>query len=980
MSLLLDAIREAVADSTWSAAVRLVRQGNVRVATLSEDEVKVSVRIPGRPLPHEVFLWPEEEDWGCDCGSRTDACVHVAAAAIAHKQASRDAGDEDAKPGRVASTLAATTPAAPRVVHSIRRVGRGLRIDRRIEHPATGDMPPRREPIQGALARSAAWCSPGDLEVEAALLTRIGNRIPAELWPRLMKGLAEATVVTLDGRPIRCSGETRSGVVRVQDDGEGFQVQLVRDPRIEEVFEGGVVRCGDCLHPVPRKQLEDHERQVLMRGLHFGPNEVARLVGELLPRVEKRLPLDLRTKRLPSTTPEPPRLHLLLEPGADDRLEVLPTIVYGDPPVARVDRDRLVLLGNQRVPIRDPKREESLRQQCSKFLNTSPGRRSVLEAHQAIRFAQGPLRRFQGQVEGEEHAERFHWVRRTIQPRARIREDGGGGYQVELDGDGVQPEALLRCWQQGLNAVPLLDGGFAPIPHAWLEQHGWTLAELMDAKEEDGGVPAHTAASLVAIAEPDALPPSLVRLRQLASDFQGLPATPLPPGLRAELRPYQQRGVDWLAFLREAELGGLLADDMGLGKTIQALVAIASVPGPSLVVAPTSVLRNWQSEAERFLPGMRVCLYHGPDRQIDPHARLVITSYALLRRDVDAIAELPWRYAGLDEAQAIKNPDSQVSRAARRIQAQHRLALTGTPVENRLEELWSLFAFVLPGFLGRREAFAERVADALGGPDQHQALAWLRQRVRPFILRRLKGEVAPELPARTEMIIRCELSDDERSLYEAVRQSALEEVRAAIGAKRTLGVLEALLRLRQAACHPGLLPGREDTDSAKLEALVERLDGLASQGHRALVFSQWTSFLDLVQPALDSAGIGYCRLDGATRDRQGVVDLFQSPDGPPVFLLSLKAGGTGLNLTAADYVFHLDPWWNPAVEDQAVDRAHRIGQTRPVFSVRLVAANTVEERIVALQNSKRELARAAIGDEGLLASKLSSDELLALFS
>jgi superfamily II DNA or RNA helicase len=975
MSTLLDAIREAMPDQTWSAAVRLARQGHARIVERSDDEVRASVRIPGRPLPHEVFLWLDDEDWGCDCGSRADACVHVAAAAIAAKQERQRSGEDQSRP----SAGASTSPAAPRVIHALRRARRGLSIERYIEFPATGDSPPRRQAIQGSLARSAAWCSAGDLEVEAALLTRVGTRIPAELWPRLMKGLSEASVVTLDGRPIRCSPEARAGVVRIRDEGRGFHVQLIRDPRIEEVFEGGVVRCGDQLHPIPRKLLEERERQVLIRGLSFGPHEVGRLVSELIPRLEKRLQIDLQTKRLPSSTPDPPRLNLLLEPGEDDRLEVLPTIVYGDPPVARVDRERLVLLGDQRVPIRDLEREQRLRRQCSKFLRTSPGRRVVLEAHEAIRFTQGALRRFQGKVDGQEHAQRFRWVERDIQPSCRIQDDGAGGYRVELDGDGAEPEALLRCWREGRPAVPLLDGGFAPIPAAWLEQHGWTLAELMDAKDEQGAVPAHTAAALTAIAEPDALPPSLARLRQLATDFQGLPATPPPPGLRAELRPYQRRGVDWLAFLREAELGGLLADDMGLGKTLQALVAMASVPGPSLVVAPTSVLRNWQNEAERFLPSLRCCLYHGPNREIDPQAQLVITSYALLRRDIDTLSAVPWRYAVLDEAQAIKNPDSQVSRAARRIQARHRLALTGTPVENRLDELWSLFAFVLPGFLGRREAFAERVSDAISGPDQHLALSWLRQRVRPFVLRRLKAEVAPELPARTEMIIRCELSEQERDIYEAVRLSALEEVRAAIGAKRTLGVLEALLRLRQAACHPGLLPGRTDTESAKLETLVERVESLASQGHRALVFSQWTSFLDLVQPALEAAGIDSCRLDGGTRDRQAVVDRFQAPDGPPVFLLSLKAGGTGLNLTAADYVFHLDPWWNPAVEDQAVDRAHRIGQTRPVFSVRLVAADTVEERIVALQQAKRELARAAIGDEGLLASKLSSDELLALF-
>ena len=976
MSKLLDAIREAVPDQTWSAAVRLSRQGGARIVEQSDEEIRVSVRIPGRPVPHEVFLWPEDEDWGCDCGSRADVCVHIATAAIAHKQLSqqKSAGGQKSLP-----PVINTTPSAPRVVHALRRVERHLAINRYIEVPAPGDTPPQRQPIHGSLARSAAWCSAGDLEVEAALMTRVGNRIPAELWPRLMKGLADATVVTLDERPIRCSGEPRSGVVRVQDEGDGFHVQLVRDPRIEEVFQGGVVRCGDHLHPVPRRVLDDTERRVLVKGLQFGPDEVGRLVGEFLPRIEKRLNLDLRTKRLPSTTPEPPRLHLLIQEGAGDRLEVMPTIVYGDPPVARIDRDRLVLLGRNRVPIRDSVKEDKLRRQCNRFLGTSPGRRSILNTEDAIRFAEGTLQRFHGSVEGWELAERFHMVRRRLDPTVRIDEQGDGTYHVEIDGDGADPQALLGAWQRGQSVVSLMDGGFVRLPMAWLEQHGWTLAELMDAKDEDGNVPVHTAASLASMAEPDALPPSLVRLRQLAQDFQGLPATTLPEGITAELRPYQQRGVDWLAFLRDAELGGLLADDMGLGKTLQALVAIASVPGPSLVVAPTSVLRNWQSEAHRFIPGLQVSLYHGPGRVLDTEADLVITSYALMRRDIETLAKVPWRYAVLDEAQAIKNPDSLVSKAARRLQAQHRLALTGTPVENRLEELWSLFAFVLPGFLGHRKAFSERVADAISGPDQREALAWLRRRVRPFVLRRLKREVAPELPARTEMITRCELSEEERNIYEAVRLSALKQVRDAIGAKRSLGVLEALLRLRQAACHPGLLPGRDDTESSKLDALVQQVTNLASQGHRALVFSQWTSFLDLVQPALEKAGIASCRLDGSTRDRHAVVEHFQSDEGPPVFLLSLKAGGTGLNLTAADYVFHLDPWWNPAVEDQAVDRAHRIGQTRPVFSVRLVASNTVEERIVALQASKRELARAAIGDEGVLAAKLSSDELLALF-
>ena len=964
MPTLLEALRAAASDEVWSAAVRLGRQGEARLVKDDGDEQRWAVRVPGRPLPLEIYLWPAEPDWSCDCGSRAKCCVHAAAAAITAHQRERRPDDAPA------------AHTAPRVVHALRRHGQGLLIERFLERPDPQGGSPRRERLEGSLARSGAWCTPGDLEAEKALLTRIGPRIPTELWPRLLTALAEASVVTLDGQPVRCSAEARSGVARVEDDGPGFLVRLVRDPRIEEVFEGGVLRCGDCLHPAARNQLEEHERLALTRGIAYAPGEVGRLVGELLPRLERRLPVDVRTKRLPKVQKLPPHLHLLLAEGPEHSLEVLPTLRYGDPPCARIDGDHLVLLGRGEVPLRDPPAEERVRARCLDLCQVAPGRRRSLTPPEAVDFV-ARLQGFEGHVEGAHLLTRFRLVARDLHPRVAVHPHAAGGYRVEIDGDGASPEALVAAWQGGQGLVPLLEGGFAPLPAAWLEQHGWTLTELLAARDEQGRVPTHAAALLAEVAE--ALPASLEGLRRLAQGFEGLPQAPLPAGLRAELRPYQRRGVDWLAFLRAAGLGGLLADDMGLGKTLQALVAIASVPGPSLVVAPTSVLRNWVLEAARFLPGLSVCLYHGPQRRLDPGAHLVVTSYALLRLDAEALCARPWRYAVLDEAQTIKNPDAQVARAARRLTAEHRLALTGTPVENRLEELWSLFAFALPGFLGQREGFSAKVADALGGPDQRGALTWLRRRVRPFVLRRMKREVAPELPPRTEMVLTCELSDDERGLYEVLRQAALRDVGAALVAGRTLSVLEALLRLRQAACHPGLLPGRAETRSSKLDLLVERLATLAEEGHRALVFSQWTSFLDLCEPALAEAGISACRLDGSTRDRQAVVERFQAEDGPTVFLLSLKAGGTGLNLTAADYVFHLDPWWNPAVEDQAVDRAHRIGQDKPVFSVRLVAAGTVEERIVALQHAKRDLAAAAIGDEGLLAANLTSAELLALF-
>ncbi|MFW5878496.1 MAG: DEAD/DEAH box helicase, partial [Myxococcota bacterium] len=370
--------------------------------------------------------------------------------------------------------------------------------------------------------------------------------------------------------------------------------------------------------------------------------------------------------------------------------------------------------------------------------------------------------------------------------------------------------------------------------------------------------------------------------------------------------------------------------------------------------------------------------YHGAGRALDDDADVTVTTYAILRLDVETLSSAGWDSIVLDESQAIKNPDSRVARAAFRLRAPQRIALTGTPVENRLEELWSQMGFLNPGLLGSREDFEARYSRPLADGEPGVA-AHLRARIRPFVLRRTKAAVAPELPERTDLVLRCELAEEERLLYEAMRAAAREEVveRLAAGGGGVLQALEALLRMRQAACHPGLVPGQSAPTSSKIELLMESLEEALSENHKALVFSQWTSLLDLVEPHLQARGTGFVRLDGSTRDRAGVVSSFQSEQGPPVMLVSLKAGGTGLNLTAADHVFLLDPWWNPAVEDQAAGRAHRIGQSRPVMVHRLVAEDTVEERILRLQEHKRALFEAALGEAGAGAG-LTREDLLAL--
>jgi SNF2 family DNA or RNA helicase len=537
---------------------------------------------------------------------------------------------------------------------------------------------------------------------------------------------------------------------------------------------------------------------------------------------------------------------------------------------------------------------------------------------------------------------------------------------------------VLRAWTEGLGLVPLEGGGGAPLPAAWLEKNGQRVADLLAARGESGRLANHALPRLVELC--DALetprPPGLERLAPLLEGFERIPEAPLPEGIIATLRPYQRQGVSWLRFLSQAGLGAVLADDMGLGKTLQTICVL----GPrSLVVCPTSVLPNWASELARFRPALKVSTYHGPSRALDPSADVTLTTYALLRLDEALLAANEWSTVVLDEAQLIKNPDSQTARAAFKLRGAFRVALSGTPIENRLEELWSVMHFANPGLLRGRREFNETWAQPIaeGRADAAQSL---RRRIKPFVLRRLKRDVAPELPPRTESVLHVVLDDRERATYDAVFAATRTEVVGMLKAGGSvLKALEALLRLRQAACHPALVPGQQAQGSSKVAALVEALSTAAADGHRALVFSQWTSLLDLIEPELRTANLAFERLDGSTADRAAVTARFQAADGPPVMLISLKAGGLGLNLTAADHVFLVDPWWNPAVENQAADRAHRIGQERPVFVYRLVSQGTVEEKILLLQDKKRALFEAALGD-GTAAGGLTRDDLLELFT
>lgn len=487
----------------------------------------------------------------------------------------------------------------------------------------------------------------------------------------------------------------------------------------------------------------------------------------------------------------------------------------------------------------------------------------------------------------------------------------------------------------------------------------------------------------------------LKRLLERIKQFNGLEQVTPPRSFQAELRAYQMEGLSWLNFIREFELGGILADDMGLGKTVQTLAHIACeksakrLTKPFLVVCPTSVLPNWLSEIEKFTPNLKTTTLWGSDRALNfkqiPQSDVVVTTYPLVARDMDVLVAQGWKAIVLDEAQMIKNPSTQAAQALRKLRSDYRLCLTGTPVENHLGELWSQFDFLLPGFLKDLPTFTRTFRQPIEKHKSTTARKILASQIKPFLLRRTKELVAKELPEKTSIIKRVELEGAQRDLYETVRLAMYEKVQEALSskglAKSQIVILDALLKLRQVCCDPRLvsLPaGKKVQSSAKFDTLMGMLEELLLEDKKILLFSQFTSMLDLIAPELQKRQFNFVEIRGDTKDRATPVQQFQSGK-VPLFLLSLKAGGFGLNLTEADTVIHYDPWWNPAVENQATDRAHRIGQKKSVFVFKLIASGTIEERMLQLQERKKAIAEGIYGDENDLPFKLTAEDLESLF-
>lgn len=608
---------------------------------------------------------------------------------------------------------------------------------------------------------------------------------------------------------------------------------------------------------------------------------------------------------------------------------------------------------------------------------------------------------------------------------------------VEFGDQQISFHDVRKALKRGERYIKLADGSVGQIPDEWLEKykHLWGLAE----ETEDGFRLNDIHLSLLdSLLEEDATIqpiPDLIQRRERFRHFEQIAPQPLPEHFTGELRSYQKHGFDWLHFLHEYKFGGILADDMGLGKTVQVLAYLqslkesrtatlaphaylpwAQVPrsagesqdssgersaalsssksrsadnqsNTSLLIVPKSLIANWQRESEKFTPSLRFLEYMGnlrnKDTSIFNEYDVILTTYGTMLRDIEFLRGYKFQHVILDESQAIKNPLAKSAKATRLLKAEHRIVLTGTPVENNTVELWSQFAFLNPGLLGNMDYFKREFANPIEIRGDEESAKTLRKLVYPFILRRTKEQVAPELPPRTERIVYTDMNTAQKKIYVQTRDHYRAEL---LGLIESMGIsdarfkiLEGLLRLRQIAIHPALVEKNYKGDAPKFEVLLETLETLQAENHKALVFSQFVETLKFVKRELDARQIKYVYLDGQTSNRQSRVDLFQNDPSYPFFLISLKAGGVGLNLIAADYVIHLDPWWNPAVEMQASDRAHRIGQDKPVFIYKIITRDTVEEKILQLQEKKRALVKSLITTESSFFKSLTKDDVKMLF-
>ncbi len=967
---LFQSVREQTSPRIWSKGVELARSQSVSLVRELGELTELRVKTD-KAATVVVKLYASDLDWQCSCGGDDDPCGHVAGAVIALRQA-----------GVEGTPLKQFGEQGITVSYEIKTQGQLAYLERYLRKPDSELIPLPQSVASLASGRITAHtvtATSADLKID--LLIGGSQRIAPKSWHELIPALMEITQhkILCNGVPSELHLKTLGVYAVVIDDGPGVRITIKDDDSIKQVFSNGIAISTDGIHTFRIPDLTPQQLKFRGQGQFFGRQEFGDVTGRIIPELAEKMPVHGvpglssssadYARNLPAIDAMlRPYMRINLDLASDYALLPRYEIVYGDPVVAIADGEHLKLVGKT-SPKRDFAVERELRDEAERLNLT------IQTGDAAVNLVQ-KLERLSVSITGKGHD--FYKTVGHLTANCRVT-----ATDLELhfntNGHEVKSASVMTAWSSGQSYVSLADGGVAAIPKAWLDANGAKILDLLAAKGERDHLPAAARPLLLDLAEDlkEEVPPSLRHWVDVLNT--GTQTTySLPAQLDTILRPYQKDGAYWLRERLDLGVGALLADDMGLGKTLQAMSVIN---GKTLVVAPTSVLFNWKDELAKFRPDLTVALYHGAKRSIPANTDVLLTSYGLLRLDLEKFTASAWDLLIIDEAQNVKNPQAKASKALRTVPANARIALTGTPIENDVADLWSIMEILNPRLLGSYSFFQEKYGRPINQGDENQRQL-LKKRVKPFILRRVKRDVLKDLPPRTEQTIYIELSPEERQLYEVVRAAA----RSDVAEKLELGgnifsMLEALLRLRQAACHTGLVPGSNLQISSKLATLVatisERKTLNSGDRPRFLVFSQWTSLLDFCEPAFNSAAITFTRLDGQTTNRERIVNEFQDPNGPDVLLISLKAGGVGLNLTQADHVFILDPWWNPAGEEQAADRAHRIGQERPVLVQRFVALDTVEEGVMTLKAAKRAVAGAIVDGE-TADSKMSRQDLLNL--
>lgn len=888
-----------------------------------------------------------------------------------------EVADDTATPARLFLVIAPNLPTA----WEKGRITVGVEVD------LDGD----KRLLKSVPATVTLFLDTGDAFLYRALQQLSPNEVPgvllvgADVFSQLLAVIPGHPGVTLGkGTALRISPRPLRPALKRLNDGLRFRVEWAKGlvpliaPSGSWVFDG-----ESRLHPVAHG-LEAAAQALLGPGMTLDPGDFPGVFRQWQDHFETSA---IKVVRLS------PEIRLELE-GSLNHLDADLRFIYEGEAIA-ASEDRAPVWEREGVlQLADTAAERAAlaELEAAGFVRRGAGGRFVLKDKAAILqfLAHGYpsfLKRWQMRT-----GERFDHALGQVEPittTMHFRPGGEDWFALEVDfgtpsGETVSRQEIQRLLQMGQSSKPVAGGKIAVLDSGLAESLGEIINDC----------------------DPQLLQPGTYRVDQAQAGYlretvtelgfgtdgvlpwravrEGIDFYELTPELSATLRPYQRTGVEWMQGLASQGMGGILADDMGLGKTLQTLSFIYSVGGSALVVCPSSLVHNWVAEAEKFVPGLKTVAIEGPDREktLAAHgdADILVTSYALLRRDEKWYQDREFDVVILDEAQNIKNPEAQISQAAHRLKGTYRFALTGTPVENSAQDLWSISRFALPGYLGSKQSFTERFVKPLGAPDSGGPVRdRLVRRLRPVILRRLKSEVARDLPEKIEQVVFCDLKPKQREVYTKLLQESKTSLIEAQGGRKRMLALTALLRLRQTCCDLRLLGLREISEeeaSVKAEVLAELLDEALEGGHRVLVFSQFVEMLQLIVPQLAAKQIDFCYLDGQTRNRADVVKRFQAKE-VPVFLISLKAGGVGLNLTGADTVIHVDPWWNPAVEAQATDRAHRIGQDRVVTSYKLITRNTVEEKILSLQNRKRALTESLLAEAG--DAHLSEGELMSLF-